>query len=212
MADDTVIKNVAARIDDIPRFSRVIFIYFNEPIIVMKFIESTRREIVRVCHSRHPSPSTSIGSSSLSWRESRGNHKRCGNDPIRGVSRLHYCNCNCTRPFRRLVRLAVAPLVTTVGAFSEEGWMATPSGTLDGGPPLSFSFPFSLLHPITRKDGSVFCSWNNSILAIIHRSPPPFLPPFPFSTPIFFPKNLSSTCRSPFPCPYFRRRAKTIIA
>lgn len=56
MADDTVIKNVAARIDDIPRFSRVIFIYFNEPIIVMKFIESTRREIVRVCHSRHPLP------------------------------------------------------------------------------------------------------------------------------------------------------------
>lgn len=36
-----------------------------------------------------------------------------------------------------------------------------------------------LHHPITRQDGLVFCTWNNSILAIIHPSLPPFLLPLP---------------------------------
>lgn len=151
-------------------------------------------------------PPLSIGwSPSLSWRESRGNHKRCGNDPIRGVSRLRYCDCNCTRSTPRSCASSVTKYGTIFRRRVENARRWSTILFL----PLSLSFP--LLHPITRKDGSVFCSWNNSILAIIHRSPP-FLPPFPFSTPIFFPKNLSSTCRSPFPCPYFRRRAKTIIA
>lgn len=100
----------------------------------MKFIESTRREIVRVCHSRHP-PFPSAGP--LPSRGAKAGGITSVAETIRYAA---YLACVIVTAIARVRRLAVAPLpLQNTGPFSEEGWRM-----LDGGPPFSFSLSLSL--------------------------------------------------------------------
>lgn len=100
----------------------------------MKFIESTRREIVRVCHSRHPS------SPSAGPPPSRGAKAGGITSVAETIRYAAYLACIIVTAIARVRRLAVALLsLQNTGAFSEEGWRM-----LDGGPPFSFSLSLSL--------------------------------------------------------------------
>lgn len=169
----------------------------------MKFIESTRREIVRVCHSRHPS------SPSAGPPPSRGAKAGGIKSVAETIRYAAYLACVIVTAIARVRRLAVAPLpLQNTGPFSEEGECSTM---------VHHSLSPSLsLFPSSSSDNTQ----GRIGFLLVEQFHPGYYPPFAalsssvsFLHPYLFPQEPLLHLSVPIPVsPYFRRRAKTIIA
>lgn len=161
----------------------------------MKFIESTRREIVRVCHSRHPS------SPSAGPPPSRGAKAGGITSVAETIRYAAYLACIIVTAIARVRRFAVALLsLQNTGAFSEEGWRM-----LDGGPPFSFSLSLSLF-PSSSSDNTQ----GRIGFLLVEQFHPGYYPPFAalsssvsFLHPYLFPQEPLLHLSVPIPVSIF---------